>query len=88
MGSPIDMETNNEKEVDPRMDAILSIDTTKGNKVININGFAISPTIKSGYILEVSDSLLDVMTRVTGKLQLFSRYPSRTSLLTEMIFTT
>ena len=57
-----------EKEVDPRMDAILSIDTTKGNKVININGFAISPTIKSGYILEVSDSLLDVMTRVTGKL--------------------
>ena len=68
MGSPIDMETNNEKEVDPRMDAILSIDTTKGNKVININGFAISPTIKSGYILEVSDSLLDVMTRVTGKL--------------------
>ena len=68
MGSPIDMETNNEKEVDPRMDAILSIDTTKGNKVINVNGFAISPTIKSGYILEVSDSLLDVMSRVTGKL--------------------
>lgn len=68
MGSPIDMETNNEKEVDPRMDLILSIDTTKGNKVINTNGFAISPTIKCGYILEVSDSLLDVMTRVTGKL--------------------
>ena len=68
MDSPIDMQTNNEKEVDPRMDAIISIDTTKGNKVINTNGFAISPTIKSGYILEVSDDLLDVMTRVTGKL--------------------
>ncbi len=68
MDSPIDMQTNNEKEVDERMDAILSIDTTKGNKVININGFAISPTIKSGYILEVSDTLLDVMSRVTGKL--------------------
>lgn len=68
MDSPIDMQTNNEKEVDDRMDAILSIDTTKGNKVININGFAISPTIKSGYILEVSDTLLDVMSRVTGKL--------------------
>lgn len=68
MDSSIDMQTNNEKEVDPRMDAIISIDTTKGNKVINTNGFAISPTIKSGYILEVSDDLLDVMTRVTGKL--------------------
>jgi len=68
MGSPIDMTTNNEKEVLPEMDAILSIDTTKGNKVINVNGFALSPTIKEGYILEVSNDLLDVMMRVTGKL--------------------
>lgn len=68
MDSPIDMQTNNEKEVDERMDAILSIDTTKGNRIINQNGFAISPTIKSGYILKISDSLLDTMTRVTGKL--------------------
>ena len=68
MGSPIDMTTNNEKEVLPEMDAILSIDTTKGNRVINLNGFALSPTIKEGYILEVSNDLMDVMTRVTGKL--------------------
>ena len=68
MGSPIDMTTNNEKEVLPEMDAILSIDTTKGNRVINLNGFALSPTIKEGYILEVSNGLMDVMTRVTGKL--------------------
>ena len=52
MGSPINMTTNNEKEVLPEMDAILSIDTTKGNRVINLNGFALSPTIKEGYILE------------------------------------
>jgi hypothetical protein len=68
MGSPIDMETNNAKEVLPEMDALLSIDTTKGNRVINVNGFAISPTVKDGYILEVSNSLMDIMTRVTGKL--------------------
>jgi hypothetical protein len=68
MDSPIDMDTNNEKEVLPEMDCILSIDTTKGNRVINTNGFAISPTIKEGYILEVSNSLMDIMTRVTGKL--------------------
>ena len=49
------------------MDAIISIDTTKGNRVINVNGFAISPTIKEGYILEVSNDIMDVMTRVTGK---------------------
>jgi len=68
MDSPIDMSTNNKEEVLPEMDAILSIDTTKGNRVINLNGFALSPTVKEGYILEVSNDLMDVMTRVTGKL--------------------
>lgn len=68
MDSPIDMETMNHMEVDPRMDAILSIDTTKGNRVINVNGIAISPTTKDGYILPVANDLMDVMTRVTGKM--------------------
>lgn len=62
------MATCNSKDVDERMDAILAIDTTKGNKVINVNGFAISPTVKEGYILKTSADLLDIMTRVTGKL--------------------
>ena len=68
MDYPIDMETMNRMEVDPRMDAILSIDTTKGNRVINVNGIAISPTTKDGYILPVANDLMDVMTRVTGKM--------------------
>lgn len=68
MNSPIDMALCNSKDVDPRMDAILTIDTTKGNQVINVNGFAISPTVKEGYILKTSSDLLDIMTRVTGKL--------------------
>lgn len=68
MDSPIDMETMNRMEVDPRMDAILSIDTTKGNRVINVNGIAISPTTKDGYILPVANDLMDVMTCVTGKM--------------------
>lgn len=68
MDSPIDMETMNLMEVDSRMDAILSIDTTKGNRVINSNGFALSPTVKAGYILEASNDLMDIMTRVTGKM--------------------
>ena len=68
MDSPIDMATMNRMEVDERMDAIVSIDTTKGNRIINVNGIAISPTTKAGYILPVSNDLMDVMTRVTGKM--------------------
>jgi len=68
MGSPVDMQTMNKMEVDPQMDAILSIDTTKGNRILNQKGIAITPTIKDGYILRVSDSLLDIMQIVTGKL--------------------
>ncbi|HHY11184.1 MAG TPA: DUF1177 domain-containing protein [Firmicutes bacterium] len=68
MGSPVDMGTMNKHEVDSQMDAILSIDTTKGNRVINHKGFAISPTVKEGYILRISEDLLDVMSIVTGRL--------------------
>jgi hypothetical protein len=68
MDSPVDIATMNKYEVDPAMDAILSVDTTKGNRIINHRGFAISPTVKEGYILRVSEDLLDIMTVVTGKL--------------------
>ena len=67
MGSPVDMETMNRLEVDERMDAILSVDATKGNEVINHNGFAISPTVKEGCILKVSNDLLRIMRLVTGR---------------------
>jgi hypothetical protein len=68
MGSPVDMATLNREEVRPEMEAILSIDTTRGNRVINHRGFAISPTVKEGWILRVSDDLLDVQQIVTGRL--------------------
>ncbi len=67
MGSPVDMMDLNQHEVDPEMEAILSIDTTKGNRIINHRGFAISPTVKEGYILRVSDDLLNLMEITTGK---------------------
>lgn len=68
MGSPIDTGTINKLEVESGVDAVLSIDTTKGNKIINHNGFAISCTVKEGYLLRVSDDLLEIMMRVTGRL--------------------
>ncbi|MFC1640063.1 DUF1177 domain-containing protein [Gemmatimonadota bacterium] len=67
MGSPVGMEEMCERLVDPHMDAILSIDTTKGNRIINTRGFAISPTVKEGYVLRVSESLLSLQEWVTGR---------------------
>jgi hypothetical protein len=67
MGSPVDMESLNAHEVDSGMEAVLSIDTTKGNRIINQRGFAISPTVKEGYILRVSEDLLTLMEITTGK---------------------
>ncbi len=68
MGSSVDIKVMNEMEVKPEMEAILSIDTTKGNRIINHRGFAISPTVKDGWILKVSNDLLDIMERTTGEL--------------------
>jgi hypothetical protein len=66
MGSPVSLPQQIQAEVSPDMDAILSVDTTKGNRVINHHGFAISPTVKEGYILRISEDLLTIMEWVTG----------------------
>ncbi|TWT03641.1 DUF1177 domain-containing protein [Planomicrobium sp. CPCC 101079] len=66
MGSPVDILTMNQYEVLPEMEAILSIDTTKGNKIINHRGIALSPTVKSGYILKFNNDLLRIMEMTTG----------------------
>src|SRR5699024_11212104 len=68
MGSPVDILTMNQYEVLPEMDAVLSIDTTKGNKVFNHRGIAISPTVKSGYILKFCDDLIRIKEMTTGQL--------------------
>ncbi|WP_404455362.1 DUF1177 domain-containing protein [Virgibacillus necropolis] len=68
MGSPVDILTMNEYEVVPEMDAVLSIDTTKGNKVFNHRGIALSPTVKSGYVLKFNDDMLRIMEMTTGEL--------------------
>lgn len=70
MGSPVDSAICNQHEVTSDMDAALSIDTTRGNRLLNAKGIAITPTVKEGYILRVSDGLLDVLSWVTGKLPL------------------
>jgi len=68
MGSVVDMRTMNTYEVDPQMDAVLSIDATKGNRIIKFKGISITPTVKEGYILKVSNDLLTLLEWVTGTL--------------------
>ncbi|MCH5770573.1 DUF1177 domain-containing protein, partial [Salmonella enterica] len=65
MDSPVDMKAMNEQELSAEMDAVLSIDTTKGNRIINHKGFALSPTVKQGYILRMSEDLLRIMETTT-----------------------
>lgn len=67
MGMPVSSETMNIYEVHQGMDAILSLDASKGNRLIKQRGFAISPTAKEGYILKVSADLLSAMENATGK---------------------
>ena len=67
MANPVDQAALNRGEVSPEMEAILAIDTTRGNRVINRRGFAISPTVKAGWILRVSEDLLDIQQIVTGR---------------------
>jgi hypothetical protein len=68
MDSPVDVGAMNEHEVENAMDAVLSVDTTKGNRIVNHHGFAVSPTVKEGWILRVSEDLLDLASQVTGRL--------------------
>lgn len=66
MNSPVDIATMNRHEVRSEMDAVISIDTTKGNRLINHRGIALSPPVKQGYILPLSDDLLRIQEIVTG----------------------
>ena len=53
--------------VDARMDALISVDATKGNRVIKKAGFAITATVKNGWVLRVSDDFINIYERVTGE---------------------
>ncbi|MFE7136535.1 DUF1177 domain-containing protein [Streptomyces sp. NPDC057644] len=67
MGSPVDIATMNRYEVTADMEAVLSIDTTKGNRIINHKGLALSPTVKEGWVLRVGEQLGELLAVVTGE---------------------
>ena len=68
MDSPVELSAMNDFEVSKEMEAILSIDTSRGTKLQSVNGYAITPTVKQGWILKVSDHLLKLMEETSGRL--------------------
>jgi len=68
MRSPFPMREMMSHEVSPRMDAILSVDTTRGNRLVNQRGVALTPVAKEGYLLPIPELMLDVMGWVSGQL--------------------
>lgn len=68
MASPVTPEVLNQHCMDPEADAVLSVDATKGNRILNHRGIAITPTVKEGYILRVSPDLVGIYERVTCEL--------------------
>lgn len=67
MGLPVSNDVMNQYEVDPAMDAILSVDASKANYLTKQRGFALSPTAKSGYLLKLSADLVSIMESTTGR---------------------
>lgn len=67
MSSAVDVAAMNEHEVTDDMEAIVSIDTTKGNRILNHRGVAISPTVRQGYILRPAPDLVGVLETVSGE---------------------
>lgn len=63
---PVDRNELARAEVDPEMAAILSIDATRANRIVKARGFAITGTVKDGYVLRPTGPMLDAFERVAG----------------------
>ena len=65
--SPLPSSEKHPRLVDKRMDAILTPETCKGNKMVSHLGFAVTPPVCEGFILRVHESILHIMEMVTGR---------------------
>lgn len=52
-------------------DALVVVETSRGNRIINHNGFAVTPTIKEGWILKISEDICNVAERVMGRMPVY-----------------
>lgn len=68
MRSPLPARQMMAREVHPAMAAILSVDTTRGNRLVNHRGVAITPVAREGWLLPIPDALLDILGWVSGEM--------------------
>jgi hypothetical protein len=68
MRSPLPARGMMQREVHADMAAIISVDTTRGNRFVNKRGVALTPVVKEGWILRVPDPILDLIGWVSGEL--------------------
>ncbi len=66
MGSPVPIATMNAHEVHEEMDVVLSIDTSKGNRLVNHKGIAVTLPVIQGWIAPITPETLDIVQVVTG----------------------
>ena len=64
--SPLPSSEKHPRLVDARMDAILTPETCKSNKMLSHLGFAVTPPVREGFILRPHASILHIMEMVTG----------------------
>lgn len=62
------------KRSHPSSMPFLVVDTTKGNRIANNRGFAISPTVKQGVVMRVSEDLLGIAEIATASCHRCSRF--------------
>ena len=68
IGCPVNFWLMKSKFVDGTADAILDVNVTRSDRYCKKKGFAITPTVKEGWLLKISEDALDVMERVTGEM--------------------
>ncbi len=65
--SPLPSSEKHPRLVDERMDAILTPETCKSNKMAAHLGFAVTPPVREGFILRPHETILHAVEMVTGK---------------------
>ena len=68
MDSPVPMERLLNFEAPAAADALISVDTTRGHRIINHTGIAVTATLLDGYLLRVSEDILTLYSDVTNDL--------------------
>ncbi|QKR00204.1 DUF1177 domain-containing protein [Metallosphaera tengchongensis] len=66
MVPPVGLDDALKIEVDEETSLVLSVDSTKGNKIAKYDDFALTHVVKDGYIMKLDDDVINIYNKVTG----------------------